>query len=683
MSRLACLRGAAVLLTESDGSGSGQGNGLQNRPWTNINSSPERIENMYLSVPSSGVGVHVKYILAAEFDVAKGPTVKYQYPRRIEGDEELLAELMLPDQVHKREEDWTVFFLQQQPKSSNGHDVTEEHDSMLYVLNLANTKIISDANRGAIVRAMAICTIHPFIQIYKPILLLAMTEYFDSLNMDVLRNLYQSLNDMDISNMPSFGPYETQILSSNTMRSLFVERFQLDRLLPDRTAGVVVSQSTISHDGTKASLNKYDTHFYESKIKFNNLEIPMRIPVDSFPDCVGDSSPILLLTTILNAPVKPYSVLHPHLTTSGAKTHPLIVLVNSLLTEKRVVFMGARRAAKDVVDVVLSACSLISSGILRGFSSRAYPYTDLSKIDRLIQVPGYIAGVTNPAFENHPSWWDVLCNIETGEVRISRSIKQPERSVSNNMSAAVGGTGSLPDVSLVEDITAMIANRYGEESIRCRFHEFISEFIQLCAAYDETRGVDSPLIGSRGLWPAQEQGYVISGHGYVWVDEQQKKRDLDHYKHVIEGWKRTTNYKTYISDVQNLLVPMPVASMDLQHQIDRLRKLSLSSIPAGEIFEAIRDVVVNPHQITQLLAFLPQYQGGLLPLAAGLFHTRNQVRNSAAEIIIRIRDHEAGRHFYNELDLFHKLACERLYRRVADADSIDQPSLVNVMTFPT
>ncbi|KAK9370501.1 docking domain of Afi1 for Arf3 in vesicle trafficking-domain-containing protein [Lipomyces kononenkoae] len=650
--------------------------------------------DLYLSVPPRDAGEHVEYILAAEFDVAKGPTVKYQYPRRIEGDEEympsfcyverllmliicrLLAELMLPDQVHRREEDWTVFFLPKRLKSTNGQDSTKEQDSMLYVLNLANTKIISDANRGAIVRAMAICTRHPFIQIYKPILLLAMTEYFDSLNMDVLRNLYQSLNAMDIRGMPSFGPYEAQILSSNTMRSLFVER-----LLP------VVSKSTNSNDTIKTSLNKYDTHFYESKIKFNNLEIPMRIPVDSFPDCVGDSSPILLLTTILNAPVRSYSVLHPHLTTSGAKTHPLIVLMNSLLTEKRVVFMGARRAAKDVVDVVLSACALISSGILRGFSNRAYPYTDLSKIDRLIQVPGYIAGVTNPAFENHPSWWDVLCNIETGEVRISKSIKQPERSGGasslSGTSAPAGGGSSLPDVSFVEDITAMVANRYGEESIRGRFRKFIIEFIQLCAVYDEARGVDSALIGTRGLWPAKEQGYVISGHGYVWADEQQKRRDLNHYKHVIEGWKRTTNYKTYISDVQNLLVPIPVPNMDLQHQIDRLRKLQLSVNSSGEIFDAIRNVVHNPDQITQLLAFLPVHQGGILPIAAGLFHSQNEVRHSTAEIICRIRDHEAGRHFYNELDLFHKLAFERLYRKVTDTDSIDQTSLVNVMTFPT
>ncbi|KAK9372977.1 docking domain of Afi1 for Arf3 in vesicle trafficking-domain-containing protein [Lipomyces chichibuensis] len=640
------------------------------------------IGDWYLSVTENDVGEHVEYILAAEFDVDKGPTVKYQYPRRIEGDEELLAELMLPDQAHTREEDWTVFFLHKRPKSSNvrGRSSSREHNSMLYALNLANTKVTSDAKRGAIVRAMAICTRHSFIQIYKPILLLAMTEYFDNLNIDVLKNLYHSLNAMDISSMPSFEPYEKQILSSNSMRNLFVERFHVERLQPliERTKAVHPHNSILSHDSVKASLNKYDTHFYESKIKFNNLDIPMRIPVDSFPDCVGDPSSILLLTTILNAPPKSFSVLHPHLTTSGSKTHPLIVLINAVLTEKRIVFMGPGRAAKDVVDAVLSACSLISSGILRGFSHRAYPYTDLSKIDQLIHVPGYIAGVTNPAFENHPAWWDILCNIETGEVRISKSIKQPERLLSQGVAlpvsrTAVAGLGNSPDASFVEDIKPMILNRYGEDAIRGRFRKFISQFIQLCAAYDEAHGVNSALIGSRGLWPVREHGYVVSGHGYVWADQQQKGRDLNHYMHVIEGWKETTNYKNYIFDLQHQ-VPIPVTNMDLQHQIDRLRKLRMSSSSSAEIFNAIRDVVVNPNQITQLLACLPQSEDGLLPIAAGLFHAHEDVRYSAAEIINRIRDHEAGRHFYDELGLFHKLAFERLNRKIAEADSWSQPS---------
>ena len=46
--------------------------------------------------------------------------MEHQYPGAISGDENMLAELMLPDQVHNRKEDWTIFFLHK--------DLSEEED---------------------------------------------------------------------------------------------------------------------------------------------------------------------------------------------------------------------------------------------------------------------------------------------------------------------------------------------------------------------------------------------------------------------------------------------------------------------------------------------------------------------------------------------------------------------------
>lgn len=37
---------------------------------------------------------------------------------------------------------------------------------------------------------------------------------------------------------------------------------------------------------------------------------------------------------------------------------------------------------------------------------------------------GYVAGVSNPRFEDLTSTWDVLCNIETGRIHISKDIQQ-------------------------------------------------------------------------------------------------------------------------------------------------------------------------------------------------------------------------------------------------------------------
>ena len=154
--------------------------------------------------------------------------MEHQYPVAITGDEHMLAELMLPDQAHARNQDWTVFFLHKDTSPEEEDEerrmrqerrrrrkrrrdraagiIDEDHEEredgevddynedddpddddacadgeseddeeseggegppLIYVLNLVNTKHDRSAKRGAIVKAMAICTRHPFLHIYK------------------------------------------------------------------------------------------------------------------------------------------------------------------------------------------------------------------------------------------------------------------------------------------------------------------------------------------------------------------------------------------------------------------------------------------------------------------------------------------------------------------------------------
>jgi hypothetical protein len=140
--------------------------------------------------------------------------MEHQYPVAITGDEHMLAELMLPDQAHVRNQDWTIFFLHKDTSQEeeeaeareerrrrrqrrkdraaglldsedvesadeaedDNESAEESEDSepeggegppLIYVLNLVNTKQDKTAKRGAVVKAMAICTRHPFLHIYK------------------------------------------------------------------------------------------------------------------------------------------------------------------------------------------------------------------------------------------------------------------------------------------------------------------------------------------------------------------------------------------------------------------------------------------------------------------------------------------------------------------------------------
>jgi hypothetical protein len=148
--------------------------------------------------------------------------MEHQYPVAITGDENMLAELMLPDQAHARNQDWTIFFLHKESneeeeekerqakeerrrrrrrrrnklagiideededdmdgdKDDDADDDLDDDDDestdsepeggegppLIYVLNLVNTKHDKTVKRGAIVKSMAICTRHPFLHIYK------------------------------------------------------------------------------------------------------------------------------------------------------------------------------------------------------------------------------------------------------------------------------------------------------------------------------------------------------------------------------------------------------------------------------------------------------------------------------------------------------------------------------------
>jgi hypothetical protein len=104
---------------------------------------------------------------------------------------------MLPDGTHSRTEDWTVFYMGQnasssidpilesqssapgssaRPRSSvvdatAGENVDEmkRGGGLLYVISCVRTKADSTVRRGATVRALAVCSPNPHIQIYKVI----------------------------------------------------------------------------------------------------------------------------------------------------------------------------------------------------------------------------------------------------------------------------------------------------------------------------------------------------------------------------------------------------------------------------------------------------------------------------------------------------------------------------------
>ena len=108
--------------------------------------------------------------------------------------------------------------------------------------------------------------------------------------------------------------------------------------------------------------------------------------------------------------------------------------------------------------MVLAASALVSGcgQVLRGVTENAFPYANLASLDILEEFSGYVAGVCNPRFEDLPSTWDVLCNLETGKVAVSKHLlsgstggvrnSQMVGSMRSDKSSDSGDTGSVVKV---------------------------------------------------------------------------------------------------------------------------------------------------------------------------------------------------------------------------------------------
>lgn len=495
--------------------------------------------------------------------------------------------------------------------------------------------------------------------------------------------------------MPKLSLLERHILQASASKDMFIEKFE--RMIQQRLADEGISDQLNSPPSPKRAVpQRYtpprDTHEFESKVVYNDIPIPVKIPTVIWPETVGDFSLIKLIQTF-SAPhatsPQPFPH-HPHLTTSGPFTHPIIVLVNAMLTQKRVVFLGYNRPSAEVAETVLAACALASGSILRGFTRHAFPYTDLTKIEDLLKVPGFIAGVTNPTFANHPEWWDLLCDLPTGRMKISSHIEpapvtegllyfQHQSSVlPSSSSSSNSNSDPTGDNLFMQDIQHSVTNRHGENAVRAKWRAYITKFVRVAAAFEETVYGASNLFviepgeevapdSPSGMQADPNDPCSLSGHGYVWPDEASKQRELVASVSRIEGWRNTRSYFAFIQDIASMYCPAKaIKTLDLHHHHDRLRTLKLPRTDAGAIYVAFSHAVKDYNGICQLLLAAPENQAGLFYISLGLFHPDRTVREATVDLLERIAAHPAGRHFWAQLGRFAKLAYFRI-RRERDA----------------
>ncbi|KAH8996382.1 spindle pole body interacting protein [Lactarius akahatsu] len=762
---------------------------------------------------------HCSFVLLAEFDIDRGAQLTYQFPQPLGTDEGLLANLMLPDGAEKHLEDWTIFFLNQTPFNTiapvlaleiPGSAGKENKSELLYVLNLVRTKHDKTVRRGAVVKAMAICTPHPFIQIFKPVLLLALDDYFSSPSQDCLARLFDAINSMDLSAAPMLTRSEKLIMRNSERKDVFIEKFtsrtaeasqqpggrgyhrpttsvgshnSFDEGIIMRTkdslegrgrasSDTSIMASSISHHngapqspseastsfslggsavwvgdesglvehaappGVASSYGSHgsstapksgrrstdasssssshgqqqrpplnagtsdprsvtkDTHYYHTTIDYKGHQLPIKMPLYTFPQEVGDYSLIQLIQTFSSATIT--GPLHPHLHSNGSLTHPIILMFNALVTGKRIIFLGHNRPAGQVSSYVLSACALGSGCgiILRGFIERAFPYANLTNRDEWESVPAYIAGVTNPIFESSGSW-DLLCDVGGGRMIVSKDIhsSHPQSGTQGGPPSLIARTGTLKaessigseddlgrisgrekeaprsdytakadsaDNVFIEDIITAINFHFGETLVRARFVEYVWRFVRLASRYEEDV-LGTTTIGFPGGSFTEGPGVTSHlGSGIVFLDDAAGSREVLANASRIEGWRRTAMHRMCQEDFKHSLAGSAIRGFDVSHQLWRLRNVKhMQDAEVELIMRTMVDAVETYDQVTELLSLIPPHNGGLLPLSFGLFHQQEVVRDLTVDLFTQLRMFPVGVQFLQALNHFQRYAYVR------------------------
>jgi hypothetical protein len=120
-------------------------------------------------------------------------------------------------------------------------------------------------------------------------------------------------------------------------------------------------------------------------------------------------------------------------------------------------------------------------------------------------------------------------------------------------------------------------------------------------------------------------------------------------------------------DLAQLYNFRPLKALDLYYLHDRLRMTKLTPAASREIYLALSKYIHSYDEICQLLTVAPESHAGLFYVALGLFHRDKDVRISVVDLLERISEHEAGRHWWKALSRFEKLAFARI-KREAEAE---------------
>jgi len=216
------------------------------------------------------------------------------------------------------------------------------------------------------------------------------------------------------------------------------------------------------------------------------------------------------------------------------RNNGISIIYNAIFTQRRIIFVGHNLPSELVSNMVLATCLLISPAI-EGTLQRAYPYACLTAM-QFLQVSGYIAGVTNPIFEQRQEWWDILCNVQTGVVRLSEAY---ERELNDATVQPLYNKVQSIDKILINEIRNGLQLKYGEKYIRSMFQDYTDHIVKIALDLE------------------------------VFESDDMHKHDLSVNQWRIEEWKNTDSYLTTLENIEakNIASPFKARTKEMNLMI--------------------------------------------------------------------------------------------------------------------
>ncbi|KKY23081.1 putative protein mesa [Diplodia seriata] len=529
--------------------------------------------------------------------------------------------------------------------SEESDDEGFEGPPLIYVLNLVNTKqdntVKSNGNlhktqfpahlQGNNVFRFPISKPSTLIR-SQPLLLLAIEEYFRNPEPETLASLYDSLNSMDLSLLPRLSFLERNILQASTAPDMFIEKFEqmvAQRQIEDMEDTQLALSKTTSGSPTRAPANRYtlprDTHEFESRVMYNGVPVPIKVPTAIQPETVGDFSLIKLIQT-MNMPSTNGKDIDP--TGDTQFMEAILGAISNRLGEGAIrsrfrdwVLKFTRLAAASEETVYGASALHIGAQSAASALSPTSPEAEFSPVDANIKGHGYV--------------W------ATEAERL--------RELGANVHRVEGWRNTRSYYSYVQDLARM----WERQPIR---------HLDLLWLHDRLRATRLTHEQSAGVYLALARAVEEAGKPKP-SDEKEDASNKDTSIAAILNGKGDKDVSANDDDDAASGGGSPVSPTANAPPLAPDRRLSPISAAAQRQYDTI----------LQLLSVTPESNSGLFHLSLGLFHPRQDVRQAVVALLEKVMDHPAGRHFWASLGRFAKLA---LYRIKREQEAVSTPGLL-------